>query len=237
MRLVIQRVTRAAVRVGDETVGEIGEGLLVLVGVREGDTELEAQRLAVKTAELRIFRDDEGRFNRSLLEVGPGTASERAEALVVSQFTLYGDVRRGRRPSFNEAARPELAEPLVEAYTVALEAEGLRVARGRFGAMMQVESVNDGPVTIIVDSADFEKRRRGRSQNKRRYRLGARSKPAPKLPRGQESGWKTMLPGTSPPAPSPTSERGQFFRINVCSNFKMARFRAYPAARRYWRRR
>jgi len=170
MRLVIQRVSRAAVRVDDETVGEIGAGLLVLVGVREGDTAAEAQRLAVKTAELRIFRDEEGRFNRSLLETSgpstssggaPSTSSGRAEALVVSQFTLYGDLRRGRRPSFNDAARPEVAEPIVEAYAAALEAQGLRVARGRFGAMMQVELVNDGPVTIIIDSADFDRPRRG----------------------------------------------------------------------------
>ena len=170
MRLVIQRVSRAAVRVDDETVGEIGAGLLVLVGVREGDTAAEAQRLAVKTAELRIFRDAEGRFNRSLLETSgpstssggaPSTSSGRAEALVVSQFTLYGDLRRGRRPSFNDAARPEVAEPIVEAYAAALEAQGLRVARGRFGAMMQVELVNDGPVTIIIDSADFDRPRRG----------------------------------------------------------------------------
>jgi D-tyrosyl-tRNA(Tyr) deacylase len=162
MRLVIQRVTRACVRVEGETVGEIGAGLLVLVGVRGGDTAADAQRLALKTAELRIFRDEEGRFNRSLLETsGPSTSSGRAEALVVSQFTLYGDVRRGRRPSFNDAARPEVAEPVVEAYAAALEAHGLRVARGRFGAMMQVELVNDGPVTIIIDSADLDRPRRG----------------------------------------------------------------------------
>ena len=154
MRLVIQRVTRACVRVEAETVGEIGAGLLVLVGVREGDTAAEAQRLAVKTAELRIFRDEEGRFNRSLLEIA-------GEALVVSQFTLYGDVRRGRRPSFNDVAQPGVAEPIVEAYTAALEAQGLRVARGRFGAMMQVELINDGPVTIIIDSADLDRPRRG----------------------------------------------------------------------------
>jgi D-tyrosyl-tRNA(Tyr) deacylase len=154
MRLVLQRVTRASVRVGGETVGEIGPGLLILVGVREGDTDAEAQRLAVKTAELRIFRDDEGRFNRSLIETS-------GQALVVSQFTLYADVRRGRRPSFTDAARPEVAEPIVEAYALALEAQGLSVTRGRFGAMMEVESVNDGPVTIIIDSIDLEGPRRG----------------------------------------------------------------------------
>jgi D-tyrosyl-tRNA(Tyr) deacylase len=153
MRLVVQRVTSASVRVGDETVGAIGPGLLILVGVRDADDETMAARLAAKTAELRIFADAEGRFNRSLLEVS-------GDAMVVSQFTLYADVRCGRRPSFNDAARPELAEPLVEAYARALEALGVRVARGRFGAMMQVESVNDGPVTILIDSADLERPRR-----------------------------------------------------------------------------
>ena len=146
MRVVLQRVSRASVRVDGETVGEIGAGLLVLAGVREGDELADATRLATKTAELRIFADDEGRFNRSLLEAG-------GEALVVSQFTLYADTRRGRRPSFIAAARPEVAEPLVEAYAQALEASGIRVARGRFGAHMQVELLNDGPVTVILDSA------------------------------------------------------------------------------------
>ena len=150
MRLVIQRVTSASVRVEGEVVGAIGAGLLVLVGVREGDDEATAIRLATKTAELRVFTDDEGRFNRSLMDT-------HGEALLVSQFTLYGDVRRGRRPSFNDAAKPELAEPVVEAYARAIEALGVRVARGRFGAHMQVESVNDGPVTILIDSADFDK--------------------------------------------------------------------------------
>ena len=153
MRLVVQRVLRASVRIDAETIAAIGPGLLILAGVRDGDDQSTAERLAAKTAELRIFADDEGRFNRALLEVG-------GEALVVSQFTLYGDVRRGRRPSFNDAARPETAEPLVEAYARALEALGLRTARGRFGAMMQVELVNDGPVTIIIDSADFDGPRR-----------------------------------------------------------------------------
>jgi D-tyrosyl-tRNA(Tyr) deacylase len=153
VRLVIQRVSRAAVRVDEETVGEIAHGLLILIGVREGDDERTAPRLAVKAAELRIFPDEEGRFNRSLLETG-------GEALVVSQFTLYGDVRKGRRPSFNDAARPEVAEPLVEAFATALEALGVRVARGRFGAYMQVELVNDGPVTLVLDSEDLERLRR-----------------------------------------------------------------------------
>jgi D-tyrosyl-tRNA(Tyr) deacylase len=122
--------------------------------VREGDDEATARRLAAKTAELRIFADAAGRFNRSLVEAG-------GEALVVSQFTLYGDVRKGRRPSFNDAARPELAEPLVESFAAALEEAGVRVARGRFGAMMQVELVNDGPVTLVLDSEELERPRRG----------------------------------------------------------------------------
>ena len=150
MRLVLQRVSSAAVRVDGETVGAIGPGLLVLVGVREGADEGTARRLAAKTAALRVFPDDEGRFNRSLLET-------HGEALVVSQFTLYADVRRGRRPSFTDAARPEVAEPLVEAYAAALEALGVRVARGRFGAKMEVELVNDGPVTLVIDSSDLER--------------------------------------------------------------------------------
>ncbi|HLF72191.1 MAG TPA: D-aminoacyl-tRNA deacylase [Dehalococcoidia bacterium] len=150
MRLVLQRVSSAAVRVDGETIGAIGPGLLVLVGVREGADEGTARRLAAKTAALRVFPDDEGRFNRSLLET-------HGEALVVSQFTLYADVRRGRRPSFTDAARPEVAEPLVEAYAAALEALGVRVARGRFGAKMEVELVNDGPVTLVIDSSDLER--------------------------------------------------------------------------------
>jgi D-tyrosyl-tRNA(Tyr) deacylase len=154
VRLVLQRVSRAAVRVDEETVGEIARGLLILLGVREGDDEATARRLAAKAAELRIFPDQEGRFNRSLIETG-------GEALVVSQFTLYGDVRKGRRPSFNDAARPEVAEPLVESFAAALEEAGVRVARGRFGAMMQVELVNDGPVTVILDSEELERPRRG----------------------------------------------------------------------------
>ena len=153
MRLVVQRVTQASVRVDHEVVGEIGAGLLILVGVREGDSPEIAQRLATKTAELRIFPDDDGHFNRSLLDVG-------GEALVVSQFTLYADTRRGRRPSFTEAARPEVAEPMVEAYAAALEGLGVRVAKGMFGARMEVELVNDGPVTLIIDSADLERPRR-----------------------------------------------------------------------------
>ncbi len=155
MRLVLQRVSRASVSISGGTVGSIGHGLLVLIGVREADDEAEARRLAAKTAELRIFPDEAGRFNRSLLECG-------YEALVVSQFTLYGDVRKGRRPSFNDAAGPEIAEPLIEAYAAALQAHGVSVARGRFGAYMEVELVNDGPVTLILDSSDFDKPRRSK---------------------------------------------------------------------------
>ena len=153
MRLVLQRVSRASVSVSGETVGSIGRGLLVLIGVREGDGAAEAQRLAARTADLRVFPDDEGRFNRSLLECGYA-------ALVVSQFTLYGDLRKGRRPSFNDAARPEDALPVFEAYAAALEALGVRVARGRFGAHMDIELVNDGPVTVVIDSADLDRPRR-----------------------------------------------------------------------------
>lgn len=153
MRLVIQRVSEASVAVDGETVGAIRVGLLVLLGVREGDDEKTAQRLAAKTAELRIFPDEGGRFNRSLVDVG-------GEALVVSQFTLYGDTRKGRRPSFNDAARPEVAQPLVSAFVWALAAHGIRVANGRFGAHMQVSLTNDGPVTIVIDSDDLERPRR-----------------------------------------------------------------------------
>jgi D-tyrosyl-tRNA(Tyr) deacylase len=153
VRLVIQRVSRASVQVDNETVGAIAHGLLILVGVTDGDDETSARRLAAKTAELRIFSDEEGRFNRSLLETG-------GEALVVSQFTLYGDTRKGRRPSFNDAAKPEVAEPLVEAFAAHLESMGVKVARGRFGAYMHVELVNDGPVTLGIDSDDLERPRR-----------------------------------------------------------------------------
>ena len=155
MRLVLQRVTRARVSVGEQSLGEIGRGLVALVGVAEGDGQDEARRLAAKTAALRIFADSEGRFNHSLLESSGGV-------LVVSQFTLHADVRRGRRPSFLAAARPEIAEPVVEAYARALEDLGARVARGRFGAQMAIELVNDGPVTIILDSADLDRPRRAK---------------------------------------------------------------------------
>jgi D-tyrosyl-tRNA(Tyr) deacylase len=153
MRAVIQRVTRAAVTVHGETVGEIGPGLVVLLGVAQDDGPENAHRLATKTAELRIFTDAEGKFNLSLLDVG-------GEALVVSQFTLLADARKGRRPSFTDAAPPEVAEPLVEQFIAALRERGLRVATGRFGARMLVDIQNDGPVTILLDTADLERPRR-----------------------------------------------------------------------------
>jgi len=151
MRAVVQRVIRGAVSVigpaGDrEELGRIDAGLVVLVGVRQRDSEDEARWLAGKVANLRIFEDDEGKFNRSLLDVGGAT-------LVISQFTLYGDARRGRRPSFTDAATPEVAAPLIERFCEFLRQEGVsRVETGRFQAHMLVEIHNDGPVTIILDT-------------------------------------------------------------------------------------
>ena len=148
MRVVLQRVSRASVAVDDRPIAEIGEGALLLVAAGADDADGEPERLAEKTARLRVFRDDEGRMNRSIADVA-------GEALVVSQFTLYADVRRGRRPSWAGAAPPEVAEGRVDAYARALEALGVPVARGRFGADMQVELVNDGPVTILLDARDL----------------------------------------------------------------------------------
>jgi D-tyrosyl-tRNA(Tyr) deacylase len=142
VRAVVQRVARAQVTPG----GAIGPGLCVLLGIAESDGEAEADRLAGKVARLRIFQNDEGKFDRSLLDVG-------GEALVVSQFTLIADTSKGNRPSFAGAARPERAEPLYERFCATLEAEGVQVARGVFGARMVVELVNHGPVTIVLDSA------------------------------------------------------------------------------------
>jgi D-tyrosyl-tRNA(Tyr) deacylase len=142
MKAVLQRVSRAAVRVGDEVVGEIGPGLCVLLGVGRGDGPEEAAKLAGKVARLRVFERD-GRFDVSLLDVG-------GEALVVSQFTLLADTAKGNRPSFTEAAPPELAEPLYETFCAELRSFGVTVATGRFGARMAVELVNDGPVTIVL---------------------------------------------------------------------------------------
>ena len=154
MRAVVQRVRSARVLVDGELVGAIGRGVLAYVGVAEGDTEAEAAWLADKIAGLRIFASGERPSDRSLLDV-------QGAALVVSQFTLLADTRRGRRPSFTGAAVPEVAEPLVDAVAGALRERGVEVATGRFGAMMQVESTNDGPVTIVLDSADRERPRRG----------------------------------------------------------------------------
>ena len=154
MRAVVQRVRSARVLVDGEPVGAIGRGVLAYVGVAEGDTDAEAAWLADKIAGLRIFASEQRPIDRSLLDV-------QGAALVVSQFTLLADTRRGRRPSFTGAAPPEVAEPLVDAVAEALRARGVEVATGRFGAMMQVESTNDGPVTIVLDSADRERSRRG----------------------------------------------------------------------------
>lgn len=154
MRAVLQRVQSARVLVDGEVAGAIDRGVLVYVGVAEGDTSTEAEWLADKIAVLRIFPSEARPIDRSLLDVG-------GAALVVSQFTLLADTRRGRRPSFTAAAPPEVAEPLVAAVVEALRERGIEVATGRFGAMMQVESTNDGPVTIVLDSADRERPRRG----------------------------------------------------------------------------
>ena len=147
MRLLLQRVTRAKVRVRSEFVASIGRGLAVLVGVGHADTEAHADALAAKAVELRIFRDEDGKTNCSLLDV-------RGELLAVSQFTLFADTRKGRRPSFIRAAPPELGERLYERFAAAVEAHGVRVARGVFGAEMEVELVNDGPMTIWLDSEE-----------------------------------------------------------------------------------
>lgn len=146
MRAIVQRVKRGAVSVDGKTTGTVDTGLVVLIGATHKDTEAEAQRLAHKTANLRIFEDDAGKMNLSALDVGAGI-------LVVSQFTLYADCRRGRRPSFTEAAPPEVAEPLVEHFVGALREAGIaRVETGVFRAYMLVEIHNDGPVTIILDT-------------------------------------------------------------------------------------
>jgi D-tyrosyl-tRNA(Tyr) deacylase len=146
MRAVVQRVSRAKVMVNDWTSGEIGLGLLVLLGVAHHDTEADATYLAEKIAGLRIFEDADGKMNRSVQEVG-------GSVLAVSQFTLYGDVRRGKRPSFDAAAPPDHARRLYEFFVQQIQAAGLRCETGRFQEMMQVELVNEGPVTILLDSA------------------------------------------------------------------------------------
>lgn len=146
MRILIQRVTRAEVRVDGRVVGSIGTGLMALVGVGHDDNDAVADALAAKAVDLRIFRDDNGKTNRSLIDVG-------GEMLAVSQFTLYADTRKGRRPSFLDAASAEAGERLYERFGATVEGRGVRVERGEFGAEMEVELTNDGPMTIWLDSA------------------------------------------------------------------------------------
>lgn len=145
MRVAIQRVSRARVQVGEQTVGEIGRGLLVLVGVGPADGPDDVEYIAGKLRDVRIFEDEQGKMNRSVVDVG-------GALLLVSQFTLYGDVRKGRRPSFDRAAAPPLARQIYEDLVRVLREQGLRVETGAFQAHMQVELVNDGPVTILLDS-------------------------------------------------------------------------------------
>jgi D-tyrosyl-tRNA(Tyr) deacylase len=149
MRVVLQRVSRGSVRVNGDVTGAVDQGFVALVGVTHNDTQAEAETLAHKTAYLRVFEDDQGKMNRSALDVGAGI-------LVISQFTLYADARKGRRPSFVHAAPPDVASPLVDYYAERLRAEGVApVENGVFGAMMLVEIHNDGPVTIILDTDDL----------------------------------------------------------------------------------
>lgn len=146
MRAVVQRVLRAQVTVGEEVIGKIGPGLLVLLGVAKTDTQADAEYLAMKIVGLRIFDDENGKMNLPLTEIG-------GSVLAVSQFTLYGDVRKGKRPSFDQAAPPQLANELYQYFVQKIRESGASCETGRFQAMMRVELVNDGPVTIIVDSA------------------------------------------------------------------------------------
>ncbi len=150
MRALIQRVTRAAVRVDGRVTGEIGRGLLALVGATHGDDAAAVEWLGRKVAELRVFPDPEGRMNLDVREAG-------GAVLVVPQFTLYGDARRGRRPDFVRAAHPEVAAPLIDRFVAVLEAAGLTVGRGVFGAHMEVELLNDGPVTLMIESPVAER--------------------------------------------------------------------------------
>jgi D-tyrosyl-tRNA(Tyr) deacylase len=145
MRALLQRVTSASVTVDERIVGQIEQGLLILLGIRQNDSVLDIKNLVHKIVHLRIFGDDEGKMNHSLLDVG-------GKALVVSQFTLYADMRKGRRPSFTEAAPPTLAEPLVERFKDAIASYGIHVEGGVFGADMKVNLLNDGPVTLWLDS-------------------------------------------------------------------------------------
>jgi D-aminoacyl-tRNA deacylase len=157
MRAVVQRVTRAEVRVGGSAVGRVRSGLVVLVGIAKEDTDASGQFLAEKIVHLRIFNDDEGRMNRSLLEMRAGLAAGKdvdagPGILCVSQFTLYGDCRKGRRPSYDRAAPPEAARPLYQKFVEQLRSFGVPVQTGEFQAMMEVALVNDGPVTVLLDS-------------------------------------------------------------------------------------
>lgn len=145
MRGVIQRVKSSSVKVDDKVIGEIKEGLLILLGVGEGDQDQDLDYIFEKTINLRIFEDEEGKMNKSLLDIG-------GELLVVSQFTLYGDVRKGRRPSFSSSAKPDMAEVYYEKFLEKSRSEGIKTQSGEFGADMEVSIVNDGPVTILLDS-------------------------------------------------------------------------------------
>ncbi len=145
MRVCVQRVTEASVQVDGQQVGKIGPGLLVLLGIGQQDTAQEVTQLVDKIVNLRIFADEQEKMNLSLLDV-------KGEMLVISQFTLWGDCRKGRRPSFVQAADPQLAEPLYEQFAQEVRAQGVGVETGRFGAMMQVSLVNDGPVTLVIES-------------------------------------------------------------------------------------
>ena len=145
MRAVVQRVKRAEVRVNGDVVGSVGPGLLVLVGIGKADSDTDVQKLAEKIVNLRVFEDEHGKMNRSLLEWG-------GQVLCVSQFTLYGDCRKGRRPSYDQAAGPDTAQRLYDDFVKVLRSFGILVATGQFQAMMEVELVNDGPVTLLLDS-------------------------------------------------------------------------------------
>ena len=154
MRALVQRVSRASVTVQGEAVGEIGAGFVVLVGVSRDDVEADADYIVNKVAHLRVFADEQGKFNRSAMDVG-------AELLLISQFTLHADTRKGRRPSFVDAAPPTLAEPLFDRTVAKFRESGLHVATGIFQAHVMVSLTNDGPVTIMIDSADRKRPRRG----------------------------------------------------------------------------
>ena len=153
MRVVLQRVSRASVSVDGEVVGQIDAGFVALVGIEQDDAEAQVDTLAAKVIGLRVFDDADGKFNLALADVS-------GAVLVISQFTLIADLRKGRRPAFTRAARPESAAPLVERFTARLRAAGVDVAGGRFGEHMLVELINDGPVTIVIDSAELERPRR-----------------------------------------------------------------------------